>query len=38
MDYAVTKNIFVRGEYEFIQFSQSRLNLNNARIGAGLKF
>ena len=38
VDWALTDNIFVRGEYEFVQFSQSKLNLNNARVGAGLKF
>jgi opacity protein-like surface antigen len=38
MDWALTHNIFLRAEYEFIQFSQMRLNLNNARVGAGLKF
>jgi outer membrane immunogenic protein len=38
MDIALTQNIFIRGEYEFIQFSQMRLNLNNARVGAGLRF
>ena len=38
IDYALTQNIFVRAEYEFIQFSQMRLNLNSARVGAGLKF
>jgi outer membrane immunogenic protein len=38
MDVALTDNIFLRGEYEFIQFSQSKLNLNNARAGVGVKF
>jgi opacity protein-like surface antigen len=38
MDVALTQNIFLRGEYEFIQFSQSKLNLNNARAGLGIKF
>jgi outer membrane immunogenic protein len=38
MDIALTPNIFVRGEYEFIQFSQMKLNLNSARIGLGLRF
>jgi outer membrane immunogenic protein len=38
MDWALTQNIFVRAEYEYIQFSQMRLNLNNARVGAGVKF
>lgn len=38
MDVALTQNIFLRGEYEFIQFSQMRLNLNNARAGIGVKF
>ena len=38
MDWALTNNIFLRGEYEFIQFSQMKLNLNNARAGIGVKF
>ncbi len=38
MDIALTPSIFIRGEYEFIQFSQMRLNLNNARLGAGFRF
>lgn len=38
LDVALTENIFFRGEYEFIQFSQMRLNLNNLRAGLGVKF
>lgn len=38
LDVALTNNIFLRGEYEFIQFSQMKLNLNNARAGLGVKF
>jgi opacity protein-like surface antigen len=38
MDVALTQNIFLRGEYEYIQFSQSKLNLNNVRGGLGIKF
>jgi outer membrane immunogenic protein len=38
VDWALTDNVFLRGEYEFIQFSQMKLNLNNARVGLGLKF
>jgi outer membrane immunogenic protein len=38
LDVELTENFFLRGEYEFIQFSQMKLNLNNARIGAGVKF
>jgi opacity protein-like surface antigen len=38
MDVALTQNIFLRAEYEYIQFSQSKLNLNNARAGLGIKF
>jgi outer membrane immunogenic protein len=38
MDVEVTRNIFIRAEYEFIQFSQMRINLNSGRIGAGFKF
>lgn len=38
MDVALTHNIFLRAEYEYIQFSQMKLNLNNARAGIGVKF
>jgi opacity protein-like surface antigen len=38
VDVALTENIFLRAEYEFIQFTQMNLNLNNARAGLGLKF
>lgn len=38
IDWALTHNVFLRAEYEFIQFSQARLNLNNARAGLGVKF
>jgi opacity protein-like surface antigen len=38
MDVAITNNIFLRAEYEFIQFSQMKLNLNNARAGIGVRF
>jgi outer membrane immunogenic protein len=38
MEVALTDNIFIRGEYEYIQFSQMKLNLNNARFGAGVRF
>ena len=38
MDVAITHNIFLRAEYEYIQFSQMKLNLNNARAGIGVKF
>jgi outer membrane immunogenic protein len=38
MDVALTQNIFLRAEYEYIQFSQMKLNLNNARAGLGFKF
>ena len=41
LDYAVTQNIFLRGELEYIQFTAPfniRLNASSARLGAGLKF
>jgi outer membrane immunogenic protein len=41
LDVALTPNIFVRGEYEFVQFQQvagTTIELNTARIGAGFKF
>jgi outer membrane immunogenic protein len=38
VDIALMSNVFLRAEYEFIQFSQSKLNLSNARVGAGVKF
>ena len=41
MDWAVTQNIFLRGEYEYIQFVNLGgldLYLNNVRLGGGFKF
>ncbi len=41
LDWALTQNIFLRGEYEYIQFTNlGGLNfyLNNLRVGGGLKF
>ena len=41
MDMALMPNVFVRSEYEFIQFGgfmASRANLHSARIGAGVQF
>jgi outer membrane immunogenic protein len=41
LDYALTQNIFLRGELEYVQFGAPfniRLNTTSARIGAGLKF
>jgi outer membrane immunogenic protein len=41
VDVAVTSNIFVRGEFEFIYFAPvegTQLNIESARVGAGLKF
>jgi outer membrane immunogenic protein len=41
LDYAVTHNFFLRGEYEYIQFVNLgglQLYLNNLRVGAGYKF
>lgn len=41
LDWALTQNIFVRGEYEYIQFTGLGgldLYLNNFRVGGGFKF
>lgn len=41
LNYAVTQNIFLRAEYEFVQFSPVagvQVDINSARIGAGFKF
>ncbi|MGO9400187.1 MAG: outer membrane protein, partial [Xanthobacteraceae bacterium] len=41
LDWALTQNIFLRGEFEFIQFapiSNISMYIMNARAGAGFKF
>jgi outer membrane immunogenic protein len=41
LDYAVTQNIFLRGELSYVQFGSPdsiKLSTTSARIGAGLKF
>jgi outer membrane immunogenic protein len=41
LDWAVTRNIFVRGEFEFVQFapiSNISVSVASGRLGAGLKF
>ena len=41
LDYAVTQNIFLRGELEYVQYTAPfniKLNATSARVGAGLKF
>jgi outer membrane immunogenic protein len=41
LDFALTKNIFIRGEYEYVSFSPTlgvRASINTARVGGGLKF
>lgn len=41
MDVLVTANLFVRGEYEYVQFPNvkgTKINLNTVRLGGGLKF
>jgi outer membrane immunogenic protein len=41
LDVAVTRNIFLRGEYEFVQFapvSGVQISVNSARVGAGFRF
>ena len=41
LDWALTPNIFARGEFEFVQFapiSNSAVSVASGRVGAGLKF
>lgn len=41
LDYALTHHIFVRGEYEYVQFQTVAgvdINVNTVRVGAGIKF
>lgn len=41
LDYALTHHIFMRGEYEYVQFQTvagTDINVNTVRLGAGLKF
>jgi outer membrane immunogenic protein len=41
LDYALTHHIFVRGEYEYVQFQTvagTDINVNTVRLGAGIKF
>ena len=41
LDYALTHHIFVRGEYEYVQFqpvASTNINVNTVRLGAGIKF
>ena len=41
LDYALTQNIFLRGEFQYIQFGAPdniRLSASSVQIGAGLKF
>ncbi len=41
LDVALTPNVFLRGEYEFVQFQElagTTIQLNTGRIGAGFKF
>lgn len=41
LDYALTHHIFVRGEYEYVQFQTvagTDINVNTVRVGAGIKF
>jgi outer membrane immunogenic protein len=41
LDYAVTPNLFLRGEFEYVRFAQLDdilVTLTSARIGAGFKF
>jgi opacity protein-like surface antigen len=41
LDFALTRNFFVRAEYEYVYFSPVaglRLDINTVRVGAGIKF
>jgi len=41
LDVGITENIFVRGEYEYIQFfpfSGTRIGINSGRVGVAVKF
>ena len=41
LDVALTRNIFVRAEYEYVQFApvaSTIVSINTARVGAGIKF
>jgi outer membrane immunogenic protein len=41
LDVALTRNIFLRAEYEYVQFqpvASTVLEINTARVGAGIKF
>jgi len=41
LDWAVTRNLFLRAEYEYVQFAPIAnvvININTARVGAGIKF
>jgi outer membrane immunogenic protein len=41
LDYALTHHIFVRGEYEYVQFQSiagTDIDVNTVRLGAGIKF
>ena len=41
MDVAITPNLFVRGEYEYVGFAKvsgNKINLQNLRVGLGWKF
>jgi opacity protein-like surface antigen len=41
LDFALTRNLFVRAEYEYVQFQTvagTVLEVNSARVGAGIKF
>ena len=41
LDFAITENIFLRGEYEYALFfptSGIKFNMNTGRVGVGVKF
>ena len=41
LDYALTQNLFLRGEFQYIQFGAPdniRLSASSVRVGAGVKF
>jgi outer membrane immunogenic protein len=38
VDICVMPSVFLRGEWEFVQIQSLRTNINNARVGIGVKF
>jgi outer membrane immunogenic protein len=38
VDWMIFQNVFLRGEYEYLRFSQSKAAINNVRAGLGVRF